>query len=339
VEVVGHPFGEVCGYICPRDKQCKGSCVLAIRGVGVDAGVVEREAFANSYPKFLPCDSALSHLNVAVIGGGVSGVTFAQQCIKYGANVNIYERTELLHTLTSIPEFRLPREVIDRIVSAVKSSKINVIKQDVTFADVENLRKQFDVVYLSTGVMLPNKMHIDGEEYAVSADEFLRSKPFGKAVVVGGGNTAIDCARKNVRAGFETVIAYRRTRADMPAFENEIAQAETEGVKFVFNVAPISLKRDEKLHATFAKTVSEGRGKLVITNEMIEISCDNLVVATGSSFDNSVYPAERRIVVQEGNIVEDNVFAGGDAVGKSLAVEAVADALNAFSTVMEKYKR
>ncbi len=207
VEVVGHPFGEVCGYICPKDKQCKGSCVLAIRGVGVDAGVVEREAFANSYPKFLPCDSALSHLNVAVIGGGVSGVTFAQQCIKHGANVNIYERTELLHTLTSIPEFRLPRETIDRIVSAVKSSKINVIKQDVTFADVENLRKQFDVVYLSTGVMLPNKMHIDGEEYAVSADEFLRSKPLGKAVVVGGGNTAIDCARKNVRAGFETVIA------------------------------------------------------------------------------------------------------------------------------------
>ena len=339
VATVGHLFGEICGYVCPRDKQCKGHCILNVRKSGVDVGMVERRVFAQSFPVLNVTDNVLSHLKVAVVGGGVSGVTFAQQCYAHGATVTIFERNRLLHTLFSVPNFRLPKEALCRVVSAVENSGIIVKKLDVDYADVEKMRKDFDVVYLATGVTVPNKMNVPGEEHAISADSFLRGEPFGEAIVVGGGNTAMDCARKNVRAGFKTVVAYRRRREDMPAFDAEISEAEKEGVEFCFNLAPVSVERNGKVQVTFAKTVSEGRGKLTVTEETCNLQCDCLVVATGNGYDSAVYPAEWRIAVQSGNNVCDNVYAGGDAVGKSLVAEAVSDALVAFETVLEKYKR
>lgn len=337
-EVVGHPFGEVCGFVCPRDKQCKGHCVLAAKGNGVDVGLVERSVFAQA-SVWNKIDGALQNLKVAVVGGGVSGLTFANACYRHGADVTVFERSQLLHTLRSIPTFRLPRETLDRIISAVTSSSIKVEQANICSADVERLSNEFDVVYLACGVMVPNKMRVCGEEFATVADDFLRKEPFGKTVVIGGGNTAMDCARKNAKAGFETIVAYRRSRQDMPAFDSEIAAAESEGVKFVFNVAPVSIQKENELVLTLAKTVSEGRGKLVVTDERFDISCDCVAVATGSSYDTTVYPAQWRLVTDENNRVCQNIFAGGDAVGKNLVSEAVADALNAFRAVYNEYKR
>lgn len=337
-EVVGHPFSEVCGYVCPRDKQCKGHCVLSAKGNGVDVGLVERSVFTHA-SVWNKIDGALQNLKVAVVGGGVSGLTFAHACYRHGADVTVFERSQLLHTLHSIPSFRLPREALERIVSAVKSSSIKVEQADICSADVERLSNEFDVVYLACGVMVPNKMHVCGEEFATVADEFLRKELFGKTVVVGGGNTAMDCARKNARNGFETVIAYRRSRQDMPAFSSEIDLAEQEGVKFLFNVAPVCIQKGETLVLTLAKTVSEGRGKLTVTDETFSTNCDFVVSATGSSYDASVYPADWRLATDENNRVCKNIFAGGDAAGKNLVAEAVADARNAFNAVYKEYKR
>lgn len=338
IEVVGHPFGEVCGYVCPMDKQCKGHCVLSAKATGISVGLVEREVFRQA-TVWKQKDAQLQNLKVAVVGGGVSGITFAHACWQRGAAVTIFERTSLLHTLQSIPNFRLPQEALTRIISSVQNSSIVVKQVDVCHVDVESMCRQFDVVYLACGVMKANKMNVDGEEFAVVADDFLRKEPCGKTVVIGGGNTAMDCARKNVRNGYETIVAYRRSRSDMPAFDAEVAMAEQEGVRFLFNVAPVCVCKNDKLQLTLAKTVSEGRGKLTVTDERFSVLCDCIAVAPGNSYDTSVYPAQWRLQIDGNNRICGNLFAGGDAVGKNLVAEAVADALNAFNAVFKEYKR
>lgn len=340
VGTVGHLFGEVCGYVCPRDKQCKGHCVLGKAGKPIDVGEVERSIFAEHFPNLRVEDEMLSGRKIAVVGGGVSGVTFAEQCYRHGAQVDIYEKNQLLHTLDSVPAFRLPKNALRRIVSAVKNSGICVKIQAVDSCMLQNLMQTYDVVYLAVGVTVANKMRIDGEEYATLADDFLRGNSFGNAVIVGGGNTAMDCARMNARHNCKTTVAYRRSREDMPAFAQEVESAECEGVQFRFNLAPVSVEKSgDKLKVTFAKTFSEGRGRLILTEQRESIECDQIVVATGNGFDTSVYSAEKYIVVDENNYVQSNLYAGGDATGKNLVAQAVADALNAARAVLIRYKR
>lgn len=338
-ETVGHLFGEVCGYICPHDIQCRGHCVLGKRGEAVDIGAVERMVFAECFPTLRKKSDELSCLKVAVVGGGVSGIAFAAECYAKSADVTVFERRELLSTLKSIPNFRLPQSAIDKIVDAVHQSDIKVVKKDIDAEALAQMRKQFDVVYLATGVTLPHKMRVDGEQYATIADDFLRGNTFGDAIVVGGGNTAMDCARLNARHGCKTLVAYRRTRADMPAFNREVSDAFAENVEFRFNLAPVLVeKRNDKLAVTFAETVSEGRGKLVLTDKLQTCVCDILVLALGNGYDGSVFAAERFVPIDENNCVCGNLFAGGDATGKSLAAQAVADGLRAAKAVSAMYR-
>lgn len=339
-QTVGHLFGEVCGYVCARDKQCKGHCVLAKKSCGVDVGVVERNVFAMRFPQITKRSDALSGVSVAVVGGGVSGLTFAEQCVQHGAKVTVYEQNQLLHTLKSIPDLRLPKEALARIENAVTASPICVVYRKIDAVTLDKLRQDNDVVYLATGAMQPNALGIQGEEFVTIADDFLRGNYCGSAIVIGGGNTAMDCALLHASKGYETTVCYRRARTDMPAFDSEVDAVVEKGASFVFNVAPLSVTRSEgKLTVVFAKTVSEGRGKLVLTDQTFELQCDILVAATGNTFDSSVFKAERFVHTNDSNNVCDSLYAGGDATGKGLVVWAVADALNAFRAVLQKFKR
>lgn len=333
----GHLFGEICGYVCPHDVQCKGHCILNKKNTPVSVGEVERLVFEGYFPTLCRKSETLARLKVAVVGGGVSGITFAAECYRLGAEVTVFERAELLFTLKSLPYFRLPKESVNKIVKAVEESEISVKKQDVSADDLQQFLKDFDVVYLATGASKPHKMNVPGEEYATLADDFLRGNQFGDAIIIGGGNTAMDAARLNAKHGNKTVVAYRRTRADMPAFDKEVESAMAENVQFVFNVAPISIKKQNGLSVTFAKTLSEGRGKLILTDEQITLNCQKLVLALGSGYDSSIFAAERFLQVDECNNVCQNLFAGGDATGKSLVAEAVADGLRAAREVATRY--
>lgn len=337
VSAVGHLFGEICGYICPHDLQCRGNCILNKKNLPVDVGMVERFAFGRYFPVIDRQSDSLSRLKIAVVGGGVSGLTFAVECYRSGADVTVFERAELLRTLKSIPYFRLPRQSIQKIENAVENSGIRVNYRNVTHDDLQNFLKNYDVVYLATGISVPRSLNVTGEEYAVSADEFLRGESFCDAIVVGGGNTAIDAARLNAAHGHKTVVAYRRTRADMPAFDREIAAAEAENVKFMFNLAPICVRKEKGLFVTFAKTASEGRGKLVLTSDTVTLECGILVTALGGGYDNSLWASERFVATDRDNNVCYNLYAGGDATGKNLAAQAVADGLNAARAVRRKY--
>ena len=370
VQLIGHPFGEICGYVCPHEMQCQGSCVLSKNGQAVQMGEVERAVFEH-YPygvqRKVRVGSKSNGLKVAVVGGGVSGITCAVKLYEQGADVTLFERDELLSTLKLIPDFRLPREAIKRIESAI-DGKFTVVKKDVNFEDifvrktypVQSKHQQeqynnnylqlthfYDAVYIATGASVLYGLGVEGQELATPYDEFLKSDCHcGDVVVIGGGNTAMDCARLAKRNGANVTVAYRRTRVDMPAFTREIEAAYSEDVNFCYNLAPVKLARvGSKLQLTLAKTVSEGRGKLTVTDETSVVECDRVVAALGSKFDkDNVYGAFYASLIDEDkphnpNNPRFNLYVGGDALGASTVANAVADGLKVAHAILKKYTK
>lgn len=340
VQVVGHPFGGVCGYVCPHENQCQGGCVLAKRGQAVPTGEAEATAFTNSPYVVARRDDKLAGRRVAVVGGGVSGITFAVKCYESGADVTVYESNMLLSTLYGIPEFRLPHRLLDDIVRSVEQSNIRVEHKYVCQADIAAMQNDNDIVYLAVGRTVCRALGVTGEEYATTADKFLREAMLPRdVIVVGGGNTAMDCARLNARLGGKTIIAYRRAMADMPCYAKEVQAAADDGVMFETNLAPVMVDKqaDGRLSVTFARTNSEGRGRLSVTDELHTFSCDCLVVAAGNMLDGNVYAQDKTVPVDNCGNASGNLYAGGDCAGGSLVVEAVKAAICACNGVVERY--
>lgn len=340
VQVVGHPFGGVCGYVCPHENQCQGGCVLAKRGQAVPTGEAEATAFTNSPYVVARRDDKLAGRRVAVVGGGVSGITFAVKCYESGADVTVYESNMLLSTLYGIPEFRLPHRLLDDIVRSVEQSDIRVEHKYVCQADIAAMQNDNDIVYLAVGRTVCRALGVTGEEYATTADKFLHEAMLPRdVIVVGGGNTAMDCARLNARFGGKTMIAYRRAMADMPCYAKEVQAAADDGVMFETNLAPVMVDKqaDGRLSVTFARTNSEGRGRLSVTDELHTFSCDCLVVAAGNMLDGNVYAQDKTVPVDNCGNVDGNLYAGGDCAGGSLVVEAVKAAICACNGVFERY--
>ncbi len=340
VQVVGHPFGGVCGYVCPHENQCQGGCVLAKRGQAVPTGEAEAIAFTNSPYVVARRDDKLAGRRVAVVGGGVSGITFAVKCYESGADVTVYESNMLLSTLYGIPEFRLPHRLLDDIVRSVEQSDIRVEHKYVCQADIAAMQNDNDIVYLAVGRTVCRALGVTGEEYATTADKFLHEAMLPRdVIVVGGGNTAMDCARLNARLGGKTMIAYRRAMADMPCYAKEVQAAADDGVMFETNLAPVMVDKqaDGRLSVTFARTNSEGRGRLSVTDELHTFSCDCLVVAAGNMLDGNVYAQDKTVPVDNCGNVDGNLYAGGDCAGGSLVVEAVKSAICACNGVVERY--
>lgn len=340
VQVVGHPFGGVCGYVCPHENQCQGGCVLAKRGQAVPTGEAEATAFTNSPYVVARRDDKLAGRRVAVVGGGVSGITFAVKCYESGADVTVYESNMLLSTLYGIPEFRLPHRLLDDIVRSVEQSDIRVEHKYVCQADIAAMQNDNDIVYLAVGRTVCRALGVTGEEYATTADKFLHEAMLPRdVIVVGGGNTAMDCARLNARLGGKTMIAYRRAMADMPCYAKEVQAAADDGVMFETNLAPVMVDKqaDGRLSVTFARTNSEGRGRLSVTDELHTFSCDCLVVAAGNMLDGNVYAQDKTVPVDNCGNVDGNLYAGGDCAGGSLVVEAVKAAICAYDDVVERY--
>ena len=145
VSAIGHPFGEICGYVCPHENLCQGGCVLNKRGQPVLTGVAERELFAE-HPYVIErlCGSLLGK-RYAVVGGGVSGLTFATKIYEQGADVTVYEQSELLSTIKLIPHFRLPADAVLRVEQSV-ANKFNVVIEQIDGERLKSLQNQFDGV-------------------------------------------------------------------------------------------------------------------------------------------------------------------------------------------------
>jgi len=262
----------ICGRVCPQETQCQMNCVLGKRGDPVSIGRLERflADWEREHGVEIPEKPPSTGKRVAVIGSGPAGLTAAADLARLGHEVVIFEA---LHEpggvlMYGIPEFRLPKRIVQAEVDYVKKLGVTIKTNSVIgrlFTIPELLKDEgFDAVFIGTGAGLPRFLRVPGENLCgiYSANEFLirvnlmKGYMFPKwdtpirvgrkVAVIGGGNVAMDAARCSLRLGAEEVhIVYRRSRAEMPARKEEVENAEEEGIIFDFLANPVAFHGDE----------------------------------------------------------------------------------------------
>ncbi len=261
----------VCGRVCPQESQCEGVCVRGVKGEPVSIGKLERYVADTARAMGIKpsTDAAPKGKKVAIIGSGPAGLTCAGDLARMGYDVTIFEA---LHKaggvlVYGIPEFRLPKEaVVEKEIENVKALGVKIETDCIIgkSTTIDSLMKEegYDAVFIGSGAGLPKFMHIPGEQAmgVFSANEYLtRSnlmKAFSpdsrtpimkpkKAVIVGGGNVAMDAARTALRLGAETHIVYRRSEEELPARREEVLHAKEEGIIFNLLTNPVEIHADE----------------------------------------------------------------------------------------------
>ena len=372
----------ICGRVCPQETQCEGRCVRSIKGEPVSIGKLERYVADTAREMGIKPQSAekKNGHKVAVIGSGPAGLTCAGDLAKMGYDVTIFEA---LHKaggvlVYGIPEFRLPKDaVVEKEIENVRSLGVKIETDCVVgkSAAIDDLMKNegYEAVFIGTGAGLPKFMGIPGEQAmgVFSANEYLtRSnlmKAFSddsrtpimkpkKAVIVGGGNVAMDAARTALRLGAETHIVYRRSEEELPARREEVLHAKEEGIVFNLLTNPVEIHADENgwvkgitcLRMELGEPDASGRRRPVeVPGSEFYIECDAVIMSLGTSPNPLIssttegLDADRRgcIVADEekGQTSKEGVFAGGDAVTGAATVILAMGAGKAGAKGIDEY--
>lgn len=339
----------ICGRICPHKKQCEGSCIRGIKNEPVDIGTLEAFVFdtvvkdENTLKNMWKHDMENNNMDkkVAIIGGGPAGLTSAAFLRKYGIDVTIYEKYDYLGGLLmyGIPEFRLDKTIVNKTINNILNLgiKVQYNKELGKNVSLEELKKQYDAIFLSFGANCSSKMGVEGEnlEGVFGGNELLEYNlhPEYKdktVAIVGGGNVAMDCARTVKRLGAKEVkVIYRRARQQMPAEDKEIEDAIKEGVEFLFQnniVKIIGNKNVEKIELIKTELIQkEGENRLVpinIENTNYEIIVDYVIMALGANPDKVVNELGLKLnkwgnieINEKYQTSDKKIYAGGDLAG------------------------
>lgn len=312
----------ICGRVCPQEEQCEQVCVMNKLGQPIAIGRLERfvadteAAKGEAHNGHKPAHPELAQYAAAVVGSGPAGLTVAGELAKMGYSVTIFEALHKPGGVLryGIPEFRLPRDILDREIDYVKSLGVKLLTSMIIGKTVtinQLLENGFDAVFVGSGAGAPMMMEIPGENLngVLSANEFLtrvnlmRANRFPeyatpvripkRAAVIGAGNVAMDAARTSLRIGAEHVsIVYRRSRTEMPARAEEIEHAHEEGVEFQLLTNPIRYIGDDKGWLTGMECIrmelgepdSSGRRRPVpIEGSEFVIEVDTAIVAIGQN--------------------------------------------------------
>jgi len=365
---------EVCGRICPQDRLCEGNCVIEQSGHGtVTIGSVEKfitdNAWANGWVKPIKIEKELNQ-SIGIIGSGPAGLACAEQLRKKGYKITVYDRYDRAGGLLiyGIPNFKLEKEVVERRIKLLKDGGINFklnfeVGKDAT---LDELKKEHDAILIATGVYKPREIDIKGSDLGniFPAMEFLTTsnkKGLGdkvenfengtlnakdkNVVVIGGGDTAMDCVRTAVRQKAKSVkCLYRRDKENMPGSAREVANAEEEGVEFVWLSGPKEFIGKNKVEKVLVNKMKlgdpdDGGRRKPIVDEGSEYEIETDIVIKSLGFDPEDLPKlfdEKDLQVSKwGTIKIDfdtmetnlkGVFAAGDIVrGASLVVWAIKD--------------
>lgn len=347
----------VCGRVCPQENQCEGKCVRGLKGESVGIGRLERFCadYHMKHSDEKPQRTVRDDMpRVAVVGSGPSGLSCAGDLAAKGYRVTVFEA---FHTAGGvlqygIPEFRLPKKIVDKEVDALRDMGVE-IKLDMVVGRVLTIDELFEngysAVFVGSGAGLPGFLGIKGENGCgvYSANEYLTRVNLMKAyrpdsdtpivrsksvAVVGGGNVAMDAARCAKRLGAENVyIVYRRSEAEMPARREEIHHAKEEEIIFKNLTNPKEITTDDKGFVTgmicdvmeLGEPDASGRRRPIATGETITLDVDTVIVAVGTSPNPLIRMTTPGLdVTPKGCLVtsdgvtttREGVYAGGDAV-------------------------
>ena len=359
---------EICGRICPQDRLCEGNCVIEFSGHGaVTIGAVEKfitdKAWEEGWVEPVAVGPSRGQ-SVGVIGAGPAGLTAAEYLRNHGYEVHVYDRHDRAGGLLTygIPGFKLEKPVVMRRVERLRDGGI-VFHHGFAVgeqASLDELRQRHDAVLIATGVYKARQVDVPGADGTVAALDYLTAsnrKGFGDAVpayddgslsaagkhvvVIGGGDTAMDCVRTAVRQGAASVrCLYRRDRANMPGSQREVANAEEEGVDFVWLSAPTAIGEDAVTLRRMRLGAPDASGRRAPEQEPgaeDTVRADLVIKALGFDAEDlpTLFDAPELGVTRWGTVLIDaktmmtsldGVFAAGDIVrGASLVVWAVRD--------------
>ncbi|SCW43200.1 glutamate synthase (NADPH/NADH) small chain [Eubacterium ruminantium] len=370
----------VCGRVCPQESQCEQKCVRGIKGEPVAIGRLERFVadYHNANFKDAPVKPASNGHKVAIIGSGPSGLACAGDLAKKGYDVTIYEALHLAGGVLAygIPEFRLPKSIVQKEIDGLKALGVKVETNVVIgkTISIDELKDEFgyETVFIGSGAGLPKFMNIPGENLngVYSANEFLTRINLMKAylgdsktpimrpksaVIVGGGNVAMDAARCAKRLGADVTIVYRRTKEELPARAEEVEHAEEEGIKFAFLNNPVEVigengwvKSVKCQQMELSEPDESGRRRPVaVEGAFNEIECDCMIMSIGTSPNPLIKSTTEGLDTQKwGGIIADEetgltsregVYAGGDAVTGAATVILAMGAGKAAAKAMDEY--
>jgi len=384
-------FPSVCGRVCPQESQCEAQCIIGKNKKQemepVAIGRLERFVGDNARaPKVMPprVESRLGR--VGIVGSGPSGLAVAADLVRYGCDATVFEALHVIGGVLQygIPSFRLPRDIINREVDNLKGLGVTFETNKVigkTFSIAQLMDEMgFDAVFVGAGAGAPSFLGIPGEfaGQVYSANEFLtRVNLMGgdrfpyldtpitlgqSVIVIGAGNTAMDCLRVAKRLGAPTVrCVYRRSEAEAPARVEEIRHAKEEGIDFFFLHTPVEIFTDDAggvrgmkvQKMVLGEPDEKGRRKPLRLDEFVELACDTVIYALGTKANPIVTQATQGLGLNQwGYIVADpqtqatnlpGVFAGGDIVTGAatviLAMGAGRRAARAIGAYLQNGKR
>ena len=370
----------VCGRVCPQETQCEAKCVRGIKTESVGIGRLERfvaDYHMTNSKEEVKVPECNGH-KVAIVGAGPAGLTCAGDLAKKGYKVTVFEALHLAGGVLvyGIPEFRLPKAIVQKEIDTLKAMGVEVLTNMVIGKVIsidELFEEGYEAIFVGSGAGLPNFMNIPGENLkgVYSANEYLTRVNLMKAykektntpihnsksvAVFGGGNVAMDAARCAKRLGADTVyIVYRRSEAEMPARHEEVEHAKEEGIIFKNLTNPVQILGQEGwvigvecVEMELGEADESGRRSPVVkegSNFVLDIDCAIMAIGTSPnplirSTTKGLETNRRGCIITEeetGLTTREGVYAGGDAVTGAATVILAMGAGKKAAAAMDEY--